>query len=427
MNCVEKTGDFVFQTYLRHGKPFVRGEGPFLWDEDGKKYIDFLSGIAVCSLGHCHPQITKTIKSQASTLVHLSNLFYTKPQADLAYTLCEKSFADRVFFANSGAEANEAAIKLARRYSQKKYSQKKYSQKKYSQKNCSQKSCSQKKYSQKNGEHNRFKIITMEQSFHGRTMATLSATGQDKIKDGFAPLLEGFSHVPFNDIKALKNEIDENTCAVMLEPVQGEGGIIPADREYLKAVKKICSEKDILLIFDEIQCGMGRCGTLFAHELYDIKPDIMTLAKALGNGLPIGAMLATGKAATGFDYGSHATTFGGTPLAAAAALEVVKIISDKSFLTKVCEKGKYFKNQLEKLTEKHAIAKSVRGKGLLLGLELNLKANKDAGFFVKKLLEKGFIINGIQNKILRFAPPLIIENQEIDKLISALDTLFIRI
>ncbi|CCK80618.1 acetylornithine transaminase [Desulfobacula toluolica] len=390
MDSIKKTDDFVFKTYLRQGKAFVKGEGATLWDEDGKKYTDFLAGIAVCSLGHCHPKITEAIAKQASTLVHVSNLFYTMPQADLAAKLCEKSFADRVFFANSGAEANEAAIKLARRYFQKK------------------------------GEKNRFKIITMEQSFHGRTMATLSATGQDKIKDGFYPLLEGFSYVPFNDIDALKNKIDDTVCAVMLEPVQGEGGVVPADALYLKAVRDLCDKKGILLIFDEIQCGMGRCGKLFAHQLYGITPDIMTLAKALGNGLPIGAMLATGEAATGFDFGSHATTFGGTPLATAAALEVLNIISQESFLDMVCQKGQYFKDKLEKLKEKHARVLHVRGEGLLLGLEID----KDAAYFVDQLMKKGFIINGIQDRILRFVPPLIIENKEIDRLISALDSLF---
>ncbi len=393
MDSIQKTDNFVFQTYLRQGKAFVKGEGSFLWDEDGKKYTDFLAGIAVCGLGHCHPKITQAINKQASTLVHVSNLFYTMPQADLASKLCEKSFADRVFFANSGAEANEAAIKLARRYFQKK------------------------------GDKIRFKIITMEQSFHGRTMATLSATGQKKIKEGFYPLLEGFSYVSFNDIEALKNEIDETVCGIMLEPVQGEGGIIPADPQFLKAVRELCNDKGILLIFDEIQCGMGRCGKLFAHELYGVTPDIMTLAKALGNGLPIGAMLATQDAAAGFDYGSHATTFGGTPLATAAALEVVNIISQETFLEQVREKGRYFKDKLVKLKEKHSKITDVRGEGLLLGMEIELEKDKDAAFFVGKLMKKGFIINGIQDKILRFAPPLIIEEKDIDRLISALDSL----
>ena len=390
MDSVSKTDNFVFQTYQRQGKALVKGEGVFLWDEDGKKYTDFLAGIAVCGLGHCHPKITEAICRQASTLVHVSNLFYTMPQADLAARLCEKSFADRVFFANSGAEANEAAIKLARRYYQKK------------------------------GEKNRFRIISMLQSFHGRTMATLTATGQDKVKDGFYPLLDGFSHVPFNDFTALEAEIDETVCAVMLEPVQGEGGIVSADAGYLTAVRDICTKKGILLIFDEIQCGMGRCGELFAHQLYSITPDIMTLAKALGNGFPIGAMLATQKAALGFDFGSHATTFGGTPLATAAALEVLNIIGNDSFLEEVRQKGQYFKEALLKLKEKHSRIAAVRGEGLLIGLEID----KDAAFFVRELMEKGFIINGIQDKVLRFAPPMIIEKSDIDRLVTALDSLF---
>lgn len=393
MSAVTNTSDFVFQTYLRQGKPFVKGEGVFLWDEAGQKYYDFLSGIAVCSLGHCHPGVTRAIQEQASILVHVSNLFYTAPQADLAKALCEHSFADRVFFANSGAEANEAAIKLARRYFAKKKVKHKYH------------------------------IITMTQSFHGRTMAALSATGQGKIKEGFFPLLKGFSHVPFNDIEALKSEIDEYTCAILLEPIQGEGGIIPADPDYLIAVRKLCDDKDILLIFDEIQCGMGRCGTMFAHELYGVAPDIMTLAKALGNGVPIGAMLATQDAATGFDYGSHATTFGGTPLATAAALEVVNIIKESSFLDSVREKGTYFKQALAQLVTKHDRALAVRGEGLLLGLELNVDEDKNAAFFVEKMMEKGFIINGIQDRVLRFAPPLIVETDQIDQLISTLDNL----
>ncbi|MCF6248054.1 MAG: aspartate aminotransferase family protein [Desulfobacula sp.] len=389
MDTIKKTENFVFQTYMRQGKAFVKGQGQFLWDEDGKKYTDFLAGIAVCSLGHCHPMITEAINEQAQTLLHVSNLFYTPPQAALAADLCEKSFADRIFFSNSGAEANEAAIKLARRYFQK------------------------------NGEKNRYKIITMKQSFHGRTMATLTATGQDKIKDGFYPILEGFSYVSFNDIDALKNELDKTVCAVMLEPIQGEGGIIPADETYLKAVRKLCNDTGTLLIFDEIQCGLGRCGKLFAHELYGVTPDIMTLAKALGNGLPIGAMLATEDAAKGFDYGSHASTFGGNPLVTAVAREVVNIISEPSFLNDVEQKGQYFRNALIKLTQNHSRAVSVRGKGLLIGLEVDT----DATFFVSGLMKKGFIINGIQDKVLRFAPPLIIEKNDIDRLIEALDSL----
>ncbi len=390
MTSTIKTDTFVFQTYLRQGKAFVRGEGTTLIDEDGTEFTDFLAGISVCNLGHCHPDITRAIERQARRLVHVSNLFYTAPQADLAAALVEKSFADRVFFSNSGAEANEAAIKLARRYFQSK------------------------------GNKNRYKIITMKQSFHGRTMATLSATGQDKIKEGFAPLLDGFIHVPFNDIDALKKVLDDTVCAVMMEPIQGEGGIIPADPEYLAQVRALCNETATLLIFDEIQTGMGRCGTLFAHEQYGVTPDIMTLAKALANGIPIGAMLATQDAAAGFDFGSHGSTFGGTPLATAAALEVVNIIADQNFLDGVVEKGKYFREQLIELKKKHPRIVDVRGRGLLVGMEID----KDAGFFVANCFKKGFIINGIQDKVLRFAPPLIIEKIQIDKLVAVLDSLF---
>ena len=402
IHSIENTTKFVFQTYLRQGKAFVRGEGTTLIDEAGKTYTDFLAGIAVCNLGHCHPIITQAIERQARTLVHVSNLFYTVPQASLAAALVEKSFADRVFFSNSGAEANEAAIKLARRYFQSK------------------------------GNKNRYKIITMEQSFHGRTMATLSATGQDKIKEGFYPLLEGFIHVPFNDIDALKAAMDDTVAAVMLEPIQGEGGVIPADPDYLAKVRALCNETGTLLIFDEIQTGMGRCGTLFAHEGYKITPDIMTLAKALANGIPIGAMLATQDAAKGFDLGSHGTTFGGSPLATAAALEVVNIISDEAFLSGVNEKGAYLRGKLLELKEKHSRILDVRGKGLLVGMEIDIDTStdtgvdkeKDAGFFVANCFKKGFIINGIQDKILRFVPPLIIEKTQIDKLVAVLDSLF---
>ncbi len=387
MNTKEKSDKYVFNTYSRIQTVFVKGEGATLWDEEGKKYTDFLAGIAVCSLGHCHPAVTKAVCDQASKLVHVSNLYYTAPQAELARLLVEKSFADRVFFANSGAEANEAAIKLARRYFNVK------------------------------GQGNRFKIITMEHSFHGRTMATLSATGQEKIRKGFDPIVDGFKYVPFNDIEALNKNIDSSVCAVMLEPVQGEGGVIPADPEYLKAVRKICDDNGILLIFDEVQSGMGRCGRLFAHEIYNVKPDIMTLAKALGNGLPIGAMLATENASKGFAPGSHATTFGGNPLVTSAAIEVVKIISDPEFLKQCREKGAYLRERLASLKDKHSTIKEIRGKGLLVGMEID----GDAGKVVSQCMEKGYVINAIQGKILRFAPPLIIKKEEIDGLIEALD------
>lgn len=390
---IQLTQDHVFKTYLRQGRPFVKGRGTKLYDDQGNIYTDFLAGIAVCNLGHCHPDLTAAISAQAGTLVHVSNLFYSMPQAELAKVLTEKSFADRVFFANSGAEANEAAIKLARRFFQAK------------------------------GEAGRFKIVTMQQSFHGRTIATLSATGQDKIKKGFYPLLDGFIHVPFNDIEALKAVLDDTVCAVMMEPVQGEGGVIPADPEYIKAVRQLCTDTGTLLIFDEIQTGMGRCGTLFAHESYDVVPDIMTLAKALANGVPIGAMLASEEAALGFEVGSHGSTFGGTPLATAAALEVVRLMSEQGFLASVREKSAYFLAQLNGLKEKHNKVVDVRGKGLLIGMELDISKGKTATDYVSECFKKGFIINAIQDKVLRFAPPLIIGTVEINQLVAVLDSL----
>ncbi len=390
MDTREKTDTFVCKTYARQGKAFVSGSGMYLTDEDGQVYTDFLAGIAVCSLGHCHPQVTAAIREQAGRLVHVSNLFYTRPQADLAQALVENSFADQVFFGNSGAEANEAAIKLARRYFQR------------------------------SNDTNRFQIITMTQSFHGRTMATLTATGQDKIKQGFYPLLPGFIHVPFNDIDALKSAMDDTVCAVMMEPVQGEGGVIPADPDYLAQVKQLCDHTGTLLIFDEIQSGMGRCGTLFAHQGYDgVTPDIMTLAKALGNGVPIGAMLATAEAAKGFEPGSHGSTFGGTPLATAAGLKTLELISDPAFLARVREKGRYFKARLTELQARHSRITAVRGRGLLLGMDVG----EGAGDVAAGCFEKRFIINAIQDKVLRFAPPLIVENTDIDRLISVLDSL----
>ncbi|MFO7753675.1 MAG: acetylornithine transaminase [Desulfobacteraceae bacterium] len=389
MDTVRKTDSFVMNTYARKEVCFTRGDGCRLWDEDGKEYLDFLAGIAVCGLGHCHPEVTAALGSQAEMLVHVSNLFYTRPGSDLAQKLCEKSFADKVFFSNSGAEANEAAIKLARRY-----------------------------FSSR-GEKNRFRIVTMEQSFHGRTMATLSATGQEKIKQGFEPILPGFVHVPFNSMEALEDAVDDTVCAVMLEPVQGEGGVIPADPGYLQAVRRLCDEKGILLIFDEVQTGMGRCGKLFAHQVYNVVPDIMTLAKALGNGLPIGAMLASDKAASGFDRGSHASTFGGTPLITAAALKVLEIVGDQGFLDRVGKAGAYFKARLQELQEKHESVKEVRGEGLLLGMEIDGNADE----IVEKCLKKGFIVNAIQGKIIRFAPPLIVTEEEIDKLVDVVSEL----
>jgi acetylornithine aminotransferase len=383
LSCQEN----ICGTYARLPVVFVRGRGLTLWDQSGKEYLDFLAGIAVCNLGHCHPELTEVMCRQADTLVHVSNLFYTLPQVELAAELTQKSFADKVFLSNSGAEANEAAIKLARKYSKDRYGA------------------------------GRFHIISMKDSFHGRTLATLSATGQEKVHKGFEPLVGGFTFVDFNSIEAVEKAITDRTCAVMVEPVQGEGGINFPSPGYLAELKTLCGKYDILLIFDEVQVGMGRTGTLFAHEQEHVTPDIMTLAKALGNGLPIGAMLATDRVAQAFVPGSHATTFGGTPLVTSVAWRVVQLISAPSFLERVRQVGGYFLARLEDLRSKHGLIKEVRGRGLMIGMELEIPGAR----IVEKCLERGFVINCTHDTVLRFVPPLIVQEQEIDRLIQMLD------
>ncbi len=379
--------EHICGTYARLPVVFVRGEGCKLWDDQGKEYLDFLAGIAVCNLGHAHSELADVLCEQAKTLIHVSNLFYTTPQVHLAAELTRLSFADKVFFSNSGAEANEAAIKLARKYSKDKYGL------------------------------GRFHIITMKNSFHGRTLATLSATGQEKVHKGFEPLVEGFSFVDFNSISAVEAAITKQTCAVMVEPIQGEGGVNIPDHGYLKELKTLCRRHDLLLLFDEVQVGMGRTGTLFAYEQEDVTPDIMTLAKALGNGLPIGAMLTTNEVAAAFVPGSHATTFGGTPLVTSVALKALQLIARPAFLEHVRQTGKYFAERLEELQKRHSLIRAVRARGLMIGLELAMPGQK----VVEKLLNKGFIINCTHDTVLRFVPPLIVTHSEIDRLIQVLD------
>lgn len=386
---MEQADQVIAKTYKRFPVVLAKGSGCTLYDTEGRSYTDFVAGIAVCNLGHSHEGVVKAVSDQAQTLTHVSNLYYTIPQVELAAWLVQQSFADRVFFCNSGAEANEAAIKLVRKY-----------------------------YNER-GESNRFRIITMENSFHGRTMATLSATGQDKIKKGFDPVLEGFDYVPFNDINALQSKIDSHTCAVMLEPIQGEGGVRCPDAGYLKAVRQICDDRGVLLIFDEIQTGMGRTGRLFAYEHFEVEPDIMTLAKALANGLPIGAMLAREQVAEAFGPGAHATTFGGTPLVTAAAFEVCKTLVQGNVINQGREAGAYFKEKLLWLKERHDVVVDIRGLGLLLGIKLAISGES----LVNQCLQRGFLINCIQENILRFVPPLIVKKEEIDALIKCLDEL----
>lgn len=389
-NTLMDTADqFIANTYARQPVLFVKGSGATLWDSDGKAYLDFLSGIAVCNLGHSHPAVAKALRDQAETLLHVSNLYYTAPQAELARWLVDHSFADRVFFCNSGAEANEAAIKLTRRYFQAK------------------------------GEKHRYRIIAMSQSFHGRTMGTLSATGQEKVQKGFDPILQGFDFVPFNDAAAVKEKIGSETCAVMLEPIQGEGGVRVPDPGYLKAIREICDAAGILMILDEVQTGMGRTGRLFAHEHEGVTPDIMSLAKALGNGLPIGAMLAREAVAEAFVPGSHGTTFGGTPIIAAGALAAVRALEAEGLVEQCARVGDYFRKRLEGLVERRKPAEAVFGRGLLIGLKLD----RDGMPLVRACLERGFVINSVQSDVLRFAPPLVIQEAEIDRLIDCLDQL----
>jgi predicted acetylornithine/succinylornithine family transaminase len=374
------------RTYQRYPVALVRGQGMRVWDADGREYLDFLAGIAVCNLGHCHALVVHAVSEQVHRLMHVSNLYYIEPQARLAAVLAEKSFADRVFFCNSGAEANEAAIKLARRYGLKKRA----------------------------GAH---EIITMHQSFHGRTMATLSATGQERLQAGFQPLLGGFRYVPYDDVDAVAAAIDESTCAVMVEPIQGEGGVVvPAD-DYLPRLKDLCRERGILFILDEVQTGMGRTGRLFAHEHSGITPDIMTLAKGLGNGFPIGAMLATEEVASLFAPGSHASTFGGNPLACSAALATIAAVDSADVLENCRRMGDYLRRRLLDLQAETGDAIiTVRGRGLMVGAKLKPPVVD----VVRGCMERGVLVGPAGGNTLRLTPPLIVTAADIDRLFEVL-------
>jgi acetylornithine/N-succinyldiaminopimelate aminotransferase len=377
-------------TYTRIPILLVRGKGAQVWDSNGREYLDFVAGIAVCNLGHCHPKVVQALEQQARQLIHCSNLYYIGPQVELARRLCEHSFGDRVFFCNSGAEATEAAIKLARKYSQKHYGPERY------------------------------EIITMENSFHGRTMGALSATGQKKFHQGFEPLLPGFTYCPFDDLEAVAQAIGTRTCAVMVEPIQGEGGVILPSPDYLKGLRKLCDQTRLLLIYDEVQVGMGRTGRLFAHEHYDVPPHIMTLAKSLANGVPIGALVATDEVAEAFAPGDHASTFGGNPLATAAGCSVIDALVGDGILENCREMGNCLLQGLLDLKERYAFIKAVRGKGLMVGCELEFEGKK----IVERCMEKGVLINCTAGKVLRFIPPLIITKGEIDRLLKCLDEVF---
>jgi len=386
---IAKSESAFIGTYARFSAAMVKGSGCRLQDADGKEYLDFLSGIAVCSLGHCHPEVTKAICDQARTLVHVSNLFHTIPQTELAACLIEHSFADRVFLANSGAEANEAAIKLARKHSSP----------------------------------GRYEIISLEGSFHGRTLATIAATGQPKFQLGFEPMPTGFKSAPFGDIAALSAMINETTCAIMVEPLQGESGVRPLSREYLKAIRDLCNKHDLLLIFDEVQVGMGRTGSLFAYQQLGVTPDIMSLAKALGNGLPLGAILTTKGIAASFTPGTHASTFGGNPVSCAAGLAVMKIMLDQGFMNSVLSRGHYLSATLQAVAQDFpTLATGSRGTGLIQALVLTEKGIKNGSEIINALFQRGLLANFAGNAVLRFIPPLIVTEAEIDEMRTTLDS-----
>ncbi len=378
------------RTYGRYPIVPVKGAGSRLWDVDGKEYLDFLGGVAVNNLGHCHPKVVAALQQQAAQLIHCSNYYQIPQQIELAELLCNHSFADKAFFCNSGAEANEAAIKLARKYSRDTYGPERY------------------------------EIITAAESFHGRTMATVSATGQEKVQRFFDPLLHGFKHVPFDDIGALEAAVSAATCAIMLEPIQGEGGVNMPSPGYFQAVRELCDRHGILLIFDEVQVGMGRTGTLFAYEHFGVAPDIMTLAKALAGGAPIGTMLAKDAYAAAFVPGTHGSTFGGNPLVCAAAIATIRTILEDGLLNRCEEIGEYLTGELEIIAAKYPFVTEVRGVGLMIGMGLTIPGAD----IVKKGHERGVLLNVTHDTVLRFVPPLVVTKQEIDAMIVILDGIF---
>ncbi len=385
----ELAGKYLINNYGERQIALVRGEGVYVWDADGKKYLDFVAGISTNNLGHCHPNVVSAITEQAKKLIHVSNLYLIEPQARLAQRIAEDSFADKCFFCNSGAEANEAAIKLARKYSKEKFGE------------------------------NKYEIITMKKSFHGRTLTTITATGQEKYQKGFEPLSPGFKYVNFNDMKAVEEAVTENTCAIMVEPIQVEGGInVPTD-DYLPNLRKFCDGNNILLIYDEVQTAMGRTGKLFGYETFGAEPDIITMAKALGGGVPIGCMATKSHIAESLTPGSHASTFGGNPLVCSAALASINTIVDENLPENAKNMGNYLMEKLSSLKEKFPLIKEVRGRGLIVGAELNIEGRE----IVNKALEKGLILNCIGTNVIRFVPPLIINKGHIDQALNILESI----
>ncbi len=386
----------------RHNSPnyapapiiFERGEGVWLFDCEENRYLDFVAGIAVCALGHAHPRLTEALRDQVEKLLHVSNMYYTAPQIELMETLSKRSFADRVFFCNSGAEANEAAFKLARRYQSRVANQ-----------------------------PDKTKILSMKASFHGRTLAAITATGQPKYHDGFAPLVPGFDYTPFNDSALAKEKIDAHTAAVVVEPIQGEGGVRPAELEFLQTLRQACDEHGALLIFDEVQTGVGRTGALFAYQNYDVTPDIMTLAKGIGGGVPLGATLATDKVWAGWKRGSHASTFGGNPLATRAANTVLQVIEEDSLLDNARDRGEQLRQGLLELSSRFSVLTDVRGTGLMVGAQ----CGERAGDIAVLAREQGLLINTAGGDTLRFVPPLVITSEDVEQALTRLEDALLRL
>ena len=379
---IDQFGKYVIANYGRLPKVIVRGQGCYLYDADGQEILDMFPGWAVSGIGHCHPKVVEAVRKQVGELIHIDNTFYSEPQGQLAQMLSERAFGGKTFFCNSGAEANEGALKLARLHTEK----------------------------------GKYKFITAQGSFHGRTFATVTATAQPKYHEGFMPMLPGFSYVPFNGINALKAAFDDEVAAVMVEPIQGEGGINVATPEYLEAIRDLCDENGALMILDEVQTGVGRTGKWFGYQHYDVEPDIMTMAKALGGGIAIGAMMARDKVAASLVPGKHASTFGGNNVACAAGVAVIEAIEEGGLIEKAAEIGQYTQDKLLALKETYSIIQGVRGKGLMIGVQLNAPG----GDIVSKCLERGLRINCTQDTVLRVMPPMIAEKEHIDKAMEIL-------
>jgi acetylornithine/N-succinyldiaminopimelate aminotransferase len=379
--------EYVMNTYNRYPIGIVRGQGARVWDGDGRVYLDMVAGIAVNNVGHCHPAVVKAIRDQAGTLIHCSNLYWNENQVKLAKLIVENSCADKVFFCNSGAEANEGALKLARRWASRQ------------------------------GKQAKTQIITAFNSFHGRTLGALSATGQTVYQAGFGPLLPQLTHVPYNDLAALGAAVSEKTCAVLLETVQGEGGVLPLDPAYLAGLLELKEKYDFLLMIDEVQTGLGRTGKLFGHQHYGVAPEVFTLAKALGGGLPIGALCARGPAASALQPGEHASTFGGGPLIAGAALASLSVILNEKLPEAAADKGRYLMDQVKGWRRLAGAIKEVRGQGLMVGVELTAEGG---GAVVEACRQKGLLINCIHSRVLRLVPPLVITKEEIDEALDIL-------